>query len=94
MRFVATSRVKTAGCPAIVTAAFENEDRIKDSIVAVRSAEDEIARLRNVSANTFAQTAMDWVSERRDEVVKAEGTRIQRRIQTMEAELAEPDGEL
>ena len=78
-----------SGLPRTVTAAFDNEDRIKDSIVAVRSAEDEIARLRNVSANTFAQTAMDWVSERRDEVIKAEGTRIQRRVQTMESELAE-----
>ena len=51
-----------SGLPRTVTAAFDNEDRIKDSIVAVRSAEDEIARLRNVSANTFAQTAMTWVS--------------------------------
>ena len=78
-----------SGLPRTVTAAFDNEDRIKDSIVAVRSAEDEIARLRNVSANTFAQTAMTWVSERRDELIKAEGLRVQRRVQSMEAELAE-----
>ena len=78
-----------SGLPRTVTAAFDNEDRIKDSIVAVRSAEDEIARLRNVSANTFAQTAMTWVSERRDELVQAEGLRVQRRVQSMETELAE-----
>ena len=39
--------------------------------------------------NTFAQTAMTWVSERRDELVKAEGLRVQRRVQSMESELAE-----
>mgnify|MGYP001413291188 CR=1 FL=1 len=78
-----------SGLPRTITANFENEDRIKDSIIAVQSAEEEIARLRNVSANTFAQTAMTWVSERRDAVVKAEGERILRRVRTMEAELAE-----
>ena len=88
MRFDAALDGEDSGLPRTVTTAFDNEDRIKDSI-AVRSAEDEIARLRNVSANTFAQTAMTWVSERRDELVKAEGLRVQRRVQSMEAELAE-----
>ena len=87
MRFDVTSMVKTAA-PRTVTAARQRGPH-QGRIVAVRSAEDEIARLRNVSANTFAQTAMTWVSERRDELVKAEGLRVQRRVQSMEAELAE-----
>ena len=75
--------------PGFVTAAFEHEDRIKDSINAVASAEDELSRLRNVSANVFAQVASEWVSERRQVIVQSEGNRILSRIQTMEAELAE-----
>jgi len=75
--------------PVTVTAGFDNEDRIKDSIVAVSNAEAEISRLRNVSSNPFAQSAMTWVSERRAEVINAEGTRILKRVQRMEGELAE-----
>jgi tetratricopeptide (TPR) repeat protein len=75
--------------PKMVTLAFENEDRIKDSIGAVTSAEEEIARLRNVGANVFAQSAMEWVNERRSEVVKTEGTRIVNRVKKMEAQLSE-----
>ncbi|MEC9389573.1 MAG: hypothetical protein VX944_05810, partial [Myxococcota bacterium] len=75
--------------PGFITAAFEHEDRIKDSVNAVANAEDEIARLRNVSANVFAQVASEWVSERRLAIVRSEGNRILSRIQSMEAELAE-----
>jgi len=73
--------------PTTVTTPFENEDRIKDSIVAVSNAEEEIARLRNVSANVFAQSAMEWVSARRDTVIKAEGERILKRVRRMATEL-------
>ena len=75
--------------PKMVTLAFESEDRIKDSIGAVSSAEGEIARLRNVGANVFAQTAMDWVNERRGEIIETEGGRILRRVKKMETELSE-----
>ena len=75
--------------PPYVTAAFENEDRIQDSIIAVTSAEEELGRLRNVSANVFAQVASEWVSTRRSELIASEGARILSRIQSMESELAE-----
>ena len=75
--------------PAFVTAEFENEDRIRDSIQAVTSAENEIGRLRNVSANVFAQVASEWVSERRASIINTEGQRILSRVNRMEAELAE-----
>jgi len=78
-----------SGLPANVTTPFENEDRIKDSIVAVGNAEEEAARLRNVSANVFAQTAMEWVSARREALVKAEGERILKRVRRMANELNE-----
>jgi len=75
--------------PPMVSAAFENEDRIRDSIVAVTSAEEEMGRLRNVSANVFAQVASEWVSARRETIIANEGGRILNRIQAMEAELSE-----
>jgi len=75
--------------PPFVTAEFEYEDRMRDSINAVASAEDELSRLRNVDANVFAQVATEWVRERRASIVKKEGQRILARIKSMEAELAE-----
>jgi tetratricopeptide (TPR) repeat protein len=78
-----------SGLPATVTTPFENEDRIKDSIVAVTNAEEEASRLRNVSANTFAQSAGEWVSSRREAVIKAEGERILKRVRKMANELNE-----
>ncbi len=78
-----------SGLPATVTTVFQNEDRIKDSITAVSNAEAETNRLRNVSANTFAQSAMDWVSARRDALIKAEGERILKRVRRMSDDLNE-----
>lgn len=78
-----------SGLPKTVTSVFDEEDRIKDSIVAVASAEDELARLRNVSANTFAQVTSQWVAERRDDLIRSEGERLLKRVGKMEAELAE-----
>ena len=75
--------------PTMVTASFENEDRIRDSIIAVNNAEEEMARLRNVSANTFAQVGTEWVEERRTAIIQAEGTRILKEIESMETELTE-----
>ena len=75
--------------PKMVTLAFENEDRIKDSFGAVTSAEGEIARLRNVGANVFAQSAMEWVNERRAQIIDTEGARILKRVRKMEGELTE-----
>ena len=82
----------TSDLPKMVTLAFENEDRIKDSIGAVSSAESEIARLRNVSANVFAQSAIEWVNARRSEIIQTEGGRILKRVRKMEAELSEMIG--
>ena len=75
--------------PTMITAPLAHEDRMKDSINAIFNAEQEIARLRNVGANTFAQSAMEWLTERRATLVKSEGDRIQARAASMEAELNE-----
>lgn len=75
--------------PVTVTSAYDNEDRIKDSIFAVTSAEEEISRLRNVGSNLFAQQAMTWVAGRREALIAAEGGRILKRVRRMEQELAE-----
>lgn len=75
--------------PPFVTAEFEIEDRMRDSINAVASAEEELGRLRNVDANVFAQVAAEWVTARRSTIVESEGRRILSRIQSMEAELGE-----
>jgi tetratricopeptide (TPR) repeat protein len=75
--------------PAMITAPLTHEDRINNSINAILNAEQEMARLRNVNANTFAQSAMEWLTDRRGVLVQSEGDRILARATAMEAELNE-----
>lgn len=73
--------------PPMITRVFEDEDRFRDSLSAVRMAEDEIKRLQNIAANPFAAASADWMRERRGALIAAEGQRIRDRIQRREAEL-------
>jgi tetratricopeptide (TPR) repeat protein len=75
--------------PLMVSWIFEEEDRFLDSLTAVRHAEDEMARLRNISANPFSLAAMKWVRDRRDAIVETEGLRMRGRVGLMEDKLAQ-----
>ena len=75
--------------PEMVTWRFEEEDRFRDSLRAVRSAEEELARMQNVSANPFTEWASERVGSRKDALVRAEGARVQSRAADMEAQLVQ-----
>ena len=71
----------------LVSYFFVEEDRLRDSLTAVRSAEDEMGRLRNVAANPFSAWASDAVAARRAALIDAEGKRIQAKVGRMADEL-------
>jgi tetratricopeptide (TPR) repeat protein len=73
--------------PPMVTWFFEEEDRFIDSLTAIRTAEDEMGRLRNISANPFSLAAMRWVRDRHEALVTQEGLRIRGRVALMADEL-------
>ena len=73
--------------PPMVTWLFESEDRFNDGLTAVRHAEDEMNRLRNISANPFSLAAMNWVRDRRDTIIEQEGARMRGRVGLMVDEL-------
>jgi tetratricopeptide (TPR) repeat protein len=73
--------------PASIMAHFSHEDRLADSLTAIRNAEDELARLRNVAVNPFAGLITQWVEARRAALIDAEGARISKRVRRMEQEL-------
>jgi tetratricopeptide (TPR) repeat protein len=66
--------------PAHIGRAMANEDRFTQALHSVRQAEDEIARLRNVSANPFSYTALEWLVARKKTLVMGEGQRIADRL--------------
>ncbi len=75
--------------PPSVAAMYAGEERFNDSLRAIRSAEDELARLRNVNANPFSAYAAQWLDTRRQQLITAEGGRISSKVRAMEAELGE-----
>lgn len=75
--------------PVAVLRPFRDEDRFAASMAAVDSANDELDRLKNASANPFSQRAREWVKARRDALIEAEGTRVKDRIAGQEAQLKE-----
>jgi tetratricopeptide (TPR) repeat protein len=78
-----------SGLPSMITWPFAGEDRFRDSLTAVRRAEDEMARLDGVSANPFSRSAKAWLGERKSALVAAEGKRIQDKARAMEAALSQ-----
>lgn len=73
--------------PAMVLRPFAVEDRFGASIHSVDSAEDELTRMKNASANPFTEKARAWVTERRDQLVTEEGARIKARLTYQQEEL-------
>ncbi len=77
----------TAGLPEMIWRPYAAEERLSASIKAVDSAEDELKRMRNVSANPFTERARSWLDERRKFLVDTEGGRVKDRIAAQEAEI-------
>ena len=77
---------KATDLPPMITRLFEEEERIRDNLRALEQADIELRRLGGIS-NTYATTATEWLTTRRDALRTSEGARIKARIQSMEAEL-------
>ncbi len=73
--------------PLAILRPYAAEERLLSSIAAVKSADDELDRMKAVSANPFTEAAREWVTERRDQLVKDEGRRIAARISEQEAQI-------
>lgn len=86
-RHAALIEGKPAEISPLVSYFFVEEDRLRDSLGAVRSAEDEMTRLKNVAANPFSAWATEAVSARRAALIEGEGKRIQQRVTRMADEL-------
>jgi len=76
-----------SGLPPMLLRQYRTEERFGASIAAVKSAEDELARMKNAAANPFTERARGWVAERRDALVAEEGGRVKDRLTEQEAEL-------
>jgi len=79
---------ETAGLPRMLLRPYASEARFLGSLAAVRSAEGELARLGKAAANPFTDRARQWIEERRDALVTAEGERIGGRLDAQQADLA------
>ena len=73
--------------PEPVLRTWRNEARLLGSIDSVQHAEDELARLRNISANPFVAQVSGWIRERRDGIVQAEGERFRQKLVSATDEL-------
>lgn len=80
---------ETGDLPRMILRPWATEERFGESIAAVDSANDELNRLKNVAANPFSDRARQWVTDRRNALIGAEGRRIQDRVAGQEAQLAE-----
>lgn len=86
-RFIDTG--DTSGLPRMILRPWATEDRLLGAIAAVKSADDELARMKGASANPFTERAHAWLTERRAAIVNAEGARIQARIGEQEEQLGQ-----
>ncbi len=78
---------ETGPYPEPVLRTWRNEARLLSSIDSVQHAEDELARLRNISANPFVSQVSRWLDARRDEIVQREGERFEAKLQAATDEL-------
>ena len=74
---------KDVDLPRSITRLYEDEQRFLDDLAAIQHAEDEQARLKNVSANPFSSRVAGWVRERHDALIQEEGERIRAEAQHM-----------
>lgn len=75
--------------PEPMMRSWRGEARLLASIDAVQHAEDELARLRNISANPFVAKVTGWIRDRRDEIVRSEGERTRDKLQARTDRLGE-----
>lgn len=80
---------KDTKLPAMILRPYAWEDRIAGAIESVRSADDELERLKNVSANVYAQRAREILKERKREIIETEGKRVLARANAQRDELAQ-----
>lgn len=78
--------------PKAILRPWGTEDRLLAAIDAVKSAEDELGRMKNAAANPFTERARDWLNARKDTLVRKEGARVRARIAAQEGELGEDLG--
>jgi tetratricopeptide (TPR) repeat protein len=74
--------------PEPVLRTWRSEARLLGSIDAVQHAEDELSRLRNISANPFVSEVSRWIRVRREEIVRGEGERFRDELQGATDDLA------
>lgn len=67
---------KRTDVPAQMLVPYLSEARFLNTVSAVEKADDEIGRLKNVSANPFSAVVREWVSARRIALIDSEGARI------------------
>jgi len=80
---------KTTELPEMIWRPWGSEERLSQSIGAVKAADDELKRMKSVNANPFSERAKEWLTARRDAVVDAEGGRVKARFETQRGELSE-----
>ncbi len=78
-----------APLPESILRSYETEERLLDAITAVKSADDELDRMKAVAANPFTDAARAWVTERRTALVQAEGGRVSARIAEQAADMGQ-----
>lgn len=83
--FVETGKVDPL--PYAILRPYAEEERILSTIAAVDSANDELKRMKNVAANPFTEAAQEWVTLRKNQLIRAEGKRIRDRIAEQEAQI-------
>lgn len=74
-------RSERTDIPAQMLVPYLTENRFLKAANAVEKAEEDLQRLRNVSANPFSAVVMDWVKARRDSLIDSEGARIKTFLQ-------------
>lgn len=75
--------------PRFVTRRFEAEDRFLDNQQAIARADAELRRIRGMTESPWAQTAADWLRDRRDALTTSEAERVKAYISGKEMELGQ-----
>lgn len=80
---------KATDLPEMIWRPWGDEERFRQSVVAVQSAEDELRRMKAVAANPFSERARAWLGSRKQALVEGEGGRVKARFAQQATELAE-----
>jgi tetratricopeptide (TPR) repeat protein len=75
--------------PPSVLRSWAGDARLEAAVDSVHHADDELTRMRNVSANPFVAEVSGWLSTRRDLIVQQEGERVRERLQARTDALGE-----